>query len=187
MTGRNMKRWRAVRRTAGLVAAGFVAGAVLPAAASAACTGTQRIVNPGFETGTAPWVQTGVVIKPDQNGINANGNWYAGLRSNGDSVTQTTTLESGCVNYRFTFKYKVFKTALVSLAEDKLLVTFNWGNGSVYTATGATNLLETGLFATKSVYFPNIAPGNFTVRFWTQQSINYPTHFVVDDVNLRPY
>jgi len=151
------------------------------------CTASQRIVNPGFETGVAPWAQTGTVVKPDQNGINANGDWYAGLKYNGDSITQTTTTEPGCVNYKLTYKLKVFKSVWTDFAPDKLYVTTTSADGGTYTSEGASNLTETSLFATKTIYFPRLAPGNYTVRFWTQQDATYPTHFVIDDVNLRPY
>ena len=154
---------------------------------SPGCTASQRIVNPGFETGVAPWVQTGTVVKPDQNGINANGDWYAGLRYNGDSITQTTTTEPGCVNYKLTYKLKVFRSEWTSLAPDKLYVTITVADGSTYTSTGASNLTETSLFATKTIWHPNLVPGSYTIRFWTQQDGTYPTHFVIDDVNLRPY
>ena len=159
----------------------------VPSSAPDPCTDSQRIVNPGFETGVAPWVQTGTVVKPDQNGINANGDWYAGLRYNGDSITQTTTTEPGCVNYKLTYKLKVHFSLWATLAYDKLYVTITAADGSTYTSTGASNLTETSLFATKTIWHPYLAPGTYTVRFWTQQDGTYPTHFIIDDVNLRPY
>jgi len=156
--------------------------------AAPACTGSQRIVNPGFETGVAPWVQTGTVVKPDTNGIAAPGAWYAGLKYNGDSITQTTTTEPGCVNYKLTYRLRVFESFLTSSAPDKLYVTLISNGGPPYTSTGATNLLDTGLlFVTKTIWLPNLAPGTFNIRFWTTQDATYPTHFIIDDVSLRPY
>jgi len=188
MTSQHAKKWRALGRRARLVGAGFAAAAVLPATASAACTGTQRIVNSGFETGTAPWVQTGVVVKPDQNGINAYGNWYAGLKYNGDTITQTVTLEPGCPNYKLRYGLKVFHTFWTSLIYDKLIVTVTAANGTVWTVQGANNLTETGtLWSWKSIYFPNLMGPTVTFRFSTTQNATYPTHFVMDDVTLRPY
>ena len=155
--------------------------------ASPACTASQRIVNPGFETGVAPWVQTGTVVKPDENGIYANGDWYAGLKYNGDSITQTTTTEPGCVNYKLTYKLKVFFSLWTSLAPDKLYVTLTFADGSTYTSEGASNLTDsTSLFVTKTIFLPRLAPGTFKVRFWTQQDATYPTSFIIDDVKLFP-
>ena len=70
---------------------------------------------------------------------------------------------------------------------DKLLITVTTGNGTVWNVQGANNLTETGLlWSWGSVYFPNLV-GPVTFKFSTTQNATYPTHFVLDDVTLRPY
>jgi aminopeptidase S len=185
MTSQNVRRWRGLGRLARVVGAGFAAAAILPATASAACT--NRVVNPGFETGTAPWVQTGTVIKPDTAGIAAPGSYYAGFRNNGDALTQTgVTLDPACPNYRLRYSLKVYFGLVTSVVYDRFYVTVSTPY-STYTSNAANNLTETGLYFTyKSIYFPNMQ-GPVTLRFFTTQNATYPTHFVIDDVLLIPY
>lgn len=152
--------------------------------------GTELIVNPGFETGTTPWILSGQVIR--STGIYPHsGVAYMivnGVNNSSGTLYQTVTIPTGAAR-NLNFWLNITTSEAPGTIYDRLfievrstsgtllatLATFsnvNSGTAGVYVLRGPYNL---GAFAGQTV----------RIQFRGTNDITLPTSFRVDDVSVQ--
>ena len=151
---------------------------------------TQRILNPGFESGSASWTATSGVITSDASQPARAGVWKAWLNGYGsvrtDTLYQQVAIPSTVTSATLKFWLKVSSSeTTTTTAFDTLKVQVRSSGGAVL-ATLATysNLNKGTTFLEKS--FDLSAYKGQTVRVYFEgiEGSSVPTSFVIDDVSL---
>jgi len=145
----------------------------------------QKLGNPGFETGTAPWTETADVIGSFTGQTAHSGTRYAWLDGYGtthtDTLSQTVSLPAGCSSYTFTFWLHIDTAeTTTTTAYDKLTVTV----GSTTLAT-FSNLNKATGYSQKSFSLAAFAGQSVTIKFTGTEDVSLQTSFVVDDTALN--
>lgn len=152
--------------------------------------GTNLIVNPGFETGTTPWIISGSTTRSTGT-FPHSGTAYMILGINNSSTStlyQTVTIPAGGANLNFWLNITTSEAAGAAIFDRcfievrntsgtllATLATFsnqNSGTAGVYVLRGPYNL---GAFAGQTV----------RVQFRATNDITLPTSFRVDDVSVQ--
>jgi hypothetical protein len=149
---------------------------------SGGCSG-QKLGNPGFESGTAPWTASSGVIT-NSSGQTAHGGsykaWLDGYgSSHTDTLSQSVTIPAGC---RATLTYWLhIDTAetTTSVAYDKLTVQV----GSTTVATHS-NLNAASGYVLRTVDVTSFAGSTVTLKFTGVEDTSLQTSFVIDDTAL---
>src|SRR6266540_874438 len=152
------------------------------------CTGAgQKLVNPGFESGSTGWTATsGVIGQWGSSGEPTHsGTWNAWLDGYGtthtDTLSQTVTIPTGCTSYTLTFWLHIDSTeSTTSIAYDKLTVQV----GSTTLAT-YSNLNKAAGYSQKSFNVSGFAGQTVTLKFTGTEDISLQTSFVIDDTALN--
>ena len=152
--------------------------------------GTELIVNPGFETGTTPWVISGQVVR--STGVYPHsGTAYmilGAVNNTTGTLYQTVTIPTG-TSPNLNFWLNITTSEAPGTIFDRLfievrstsgtllatLATFsnvNSGTAGVYVLRGAYNL---GAFAGQTV----------RIQFRATEDVSLPTSFRVDDVSVK--
>jgi hypothetical protein len=156
-------------------------------AGGGSCTAAQKIVNPGFESGSTGWSATSGVI--GQYGSSGepphSGTWDAWLDGYGtthtDTLSQSVTIPSGCSNYTLSFWLHIDTAeTTTSVAYDKLTVTL----GSTTLAT-YSNLNKNSGYAQHSFNVSGFAGQTVTLTFKGVEDSSLYTSFVIDDTALN--
>jgi hypothetical protein len=156
-------------------------------AGGGSCTALQKIVNPGFESGSTGWSATSGVI--GQYGSSGepphSGTWDAWLDGYGtthtDTLSQSVTIPSGCSNYTLSFWLHIDTAeTTTSVAYDKLTVTL----GSTTLAT-YSNLNKNSGYAQHSFNVSGFAGQTVTLTFKGVEDSSLYTSFVIDDTALN--
>jgi Zn-dependent metalloprotease len=152
--------------------------------------GTELLVNPGFETGTTPWVISGQTVR-STGAFPHSGTAYmilGAVNSSTSTLYQTVTIPSGGANLNFWLNVTTGEAAGAAVF-DRLfievrntsgtllatLATFSnqdSGTAGVYVLRGPYNL---GAFAGQTV----------RIQFRSTQDISLPTSFRVDDASVK--
>jgi len=152
--------------------------------------GTNLIVNPGFESGTSPWVLSGQVVR-STGAFPHSGVGYmilGAVNSTTGTLYQTVTIPAGGANLNFWLNVTTSEAAGASVFDRcfievrstsgtllATLATFsnqNSGTAGVYVLRGPYNL---GAFAGQTV----------RIQFRATEDITLPTSFRVDDVSVQ--
>ena len=152
--------------------------------------GTNLIVNPGFESGTTPWVLSGQVVR-STGAFPHSGVGYmilGAVNSTTGTLYQTVTIPAGGANLSFWLNVTTSEAAGASVFDRcfievrstsgtllATLATFsnqNSGTAGVYVLRGPYNL---GAFAGQTV----------RIQFRATEDITLPTSFRVDDVSVQ--
>jgi hypothetical protein len=150
----------------------------------------QRILNPGFESGTASWTASSGVITTDASQPARSGSWKAWLNGYGavhtDTVYQQVAIPATVTSATLKFWLKVSSAETTTTsAFDTLKVQVRSSSGAVL-ATLATysNLNKGTVFLEKS--FDMSAYKGQTVRVYFEgiEGSSIATSFVIDDVSL---
>ncbi|SCG61438.1 M4 family metallopeptidase [Micromonospora halophytica] len=151
----------------------------------------QKLGNPGFESGTTPWVSTSGVIgsftgQPARTGTrNA---WMDGYgRSHTDTLSQSVSLPAGCTSYNFSFWLHIDSAETTTgTAYDTLRVQVLNSSGTVL-ATLATysNLNEAAGYSQKSFSLAAYKGQTVTLKFTGVEDSSLQTSFVVDDTAVN--
>jgi subtilisin family serine protease len=151
------------------------------------CTGAgQKILNPGFESGTASWTSSTGVI--GQNGGQGepprSGTWNAWLDGYGgthtDTLSQSVAIPAGCSSYALSFWLHVDSSeTTTSTAYDELTVQI----GSTTLAT-YSNLDKAAGYQQRSFDVARFAGQTVTVQFTGTEDVSLQTSFVIDDAAL---
>jgi serine protease len=157
--------------------------------------GSQLIVNPGFETGTAsPWsISSGVLCSNSScSGETAHGgSWFAWLDGYGsshtDTVSQNVAIPGGKTSATLTF-YLHIDTAetTTTTAYDKLTVQVLNSSGTVLkTLATYSNLNKASGYTQRSFDLSAYIGQSVTIKFTGTEDSSLQTSFVLDDVNLN--
>lgn len=147
------------------------------------CSG-QKIVNPGFETGTAtPWSASSGVVDSSTSQAAHGGSWKAWLNGYGsshtDTLSQSVAIPAGCTA-TFSFYLHVDSAeTTTSSAYDKLTVKA----GSTTLAT-YSNLNKATGYSLKTFNVSSLAGTTVTLSFSGVEDSSLQTSFVIDDTAL---
>jgi hypothetical protein len=148
------------------------------------CTG-QKLVNPGFETGSAaPWTASSGVVDSSTSEPAHSGSWKAWLDGYGathtDTVTQSVTIPAGCHATLSFYLHVDSAETTTATAYDKLTVKA----GSTTLAT-YSNLNKATGYALRSFDVSSLAGQTVTISFSGSEDSSLQTSFVLDDTALN--
>ena len=157
----------------------------LTVTAASSCAAGQKLVNPGFESGSTGWTATASVI--GQNGTSEPahaGTWDAWLDGYGtshtDTVSQTVAIPAGCSNYALSFWLHIDTAErTTTVAYDKLTVTVGGTTLATY-----SNLNQATGYASHSFNVSGFAGQTVTLTFKGVEDSSLQTSFVIDDTAL---
>jgi subtilase family serine protease len=156
-------------------------------AGGGACTASQLLGNPGFETGSAaPWTTTAGVINSNGSGETSHtGSWYAWLDGYGtthtDTVSQTVTIPAACTHTTVSFWLHVDTAETTTTTQfDKLTVTA----GTTTVATFSNLNHNTG-YALETFSLGSFAGQSVTLKFSGTEDSSLQTSFVIDDTAVN--
>jgi len=166
----------------------FTAGTATPTPPPT--TSQQLLGNPGFETGTAPWVaSTGVV--DNSNGEPAHsGSWKAWLNGYGtshtDTLKQTVTIPASATSATLSFYLHIDSAeTTTSAAYDKLSVQLVNSSGTLLTTLATySNLNKASGYAQRTFDVTGYKGQSVTLRLTGTEDGSLQTSFVVDDASL---
>jgi Zn-dependent metalloprotease len=162
---------------------------VSQAGAGGGCT--NAIVNPGFETGTAPWTFSGQVTRSTGT-FPHSGTAYAiltGVNSTTGTLFQTVTVPSnGCSNLQFWLNISTSEAAGAAVF-DRLFIEVRNTAGTLL-ATLATfsnqNSGTAGVYVLRGPFnLSSFAGQTVRIQFRATNDVTLPTSFRVDDVSLQ--
>ena len=154
-------------------------------AAGACPSPGQKLGNPGFESGSAPWTATANVIGSFAGQTAHGGTAFAWLDGYGtthtDTLSQTITLPAGCTNYNFTFFLHIDTAETTTTTQfDKLTVQAN-----ATTLGTFSNLNAAAGYTQRSFNLAAFAGQSVTLKFSAAEDSMLQTSFVVDDTALN--
>ena len=151
--------------------------------------GTQLIVNPGFESGTTPWVFSGQAIR-STGAYPHSGVAYAiinGVNSSSGTLYQTVTIPSGGANLNFWLN--ITTSEAPGTIYDRLFIEVRNTSGTLLGTLATFSNVNSG---TAGVY---VLRGPYNLSSWAGQTvriqfrgtndITLPTSFRVDDVSVQ--
>ncbi|MGI8417073.1 MAG: M4 family metallopeptidase, partial [Nakamurella sp.] len=148
---------------------------------SGSCTG-QKLVNPGFESGSTGWTASTGVITNDSGAAAHGGTYKAWLDGYGsthtDTVSQSVTIPSGCTA---TFSYYLWIDSAESgsTAYDKLTVAVNGTTKETY-----SNVNKGTGYVKHTVTLSGFS-GSVTIKFTGTEDSALATNFIIDDTALN--
>ncbi len=152
--------------------------------------GTQLIVNPGFETGTTPWVISGQTVR-STGAYPHSGTAYmilGAVNSSTSTLYQTVTIPSGGANLNFWLNVTTSEAGGAAVF-DSLFIEVRSTSGTLL-ATLATfsnqNSGTAGVYVLRGPYnLSSFAGQTVRIQFRSTQDISLPTSFRVDDVSAQ--
>jgi subtilisin family serine protease len=143
----------------------------------------QKLGNPGFEVGSAPWTATAGVIGAFAGQSAHSGTRFAWLDGYGtnhtDTLSQSVTIPAGCAA-TLTFWLHIDTAEAPGTAFDRLTVTL----GGTTLAT-FTNLNSAAGYTLRTVNVSAFAGQTATLTFRGVEDVSLQTSFVVDDTALN--
>ncbi|HXZ49050.1 MAG TPA: BACON domain-containing protein [Usitatibacter sp.] len=156
--------------------------------------GVNVLVNPGFEAGSSPWVQTSTsglpIITTDASAAHSGSGyaWLGGYTGGTDTLTQDVTIPATASQAQLRFWYLIDTQEATTSAVDTMTVAIANPSTGARLATLATfsNLDDTGGSWVHSPAYDGSAFKGQTVRlvFTATNSASAFTSFLVDDVAL---
>jgi hypothetical protein len=158
--------------------------------AAAGGGGTNLIVNPGFETGTTPWVVSGQVTR-STGAYPHSGVAYMiinGVNSSSGTLYQTVTIPSGGGNLNFWLNITTSEAAGAAVF-DRLFIEVRSTTGTLL-ATLATfsnqNSGTAGVYVLRGNYsLATFAGQTVRIQFRGTNDVTLPTSFRIDDVTVQ--
>ncbi|HEY0546529.1 MAG TPA: M36 family metallopeptidase [Pyrinomonadaceae bacterium] len=159
-------------------------------AGTGGCGGTELLVNPGFETGTTPWIITGQTVR-STGAYPHSGTGYmilGAVNSSTSTLYQTVTIPSCGASLNFWLNI-TSSEAVGDLAYDFIYVEVRNTSGTLL-ATLATfsnqNAGTAGVYSLKGAYnLSSFANQTVRIQFRGTNDISLPTSFRVDDVSVK--
>jgi hypothetical protein len=144
----------------------------------------QKLGNPGFESGSAPWTATAGVIGNFTGQTAHSGTRFAWLDGYGfthtDTLSQSVSLPAGCSSYTLSFWLHIDSTETTTTIQfDKLTVKV----GSTTLAT-FSNLNKAAGYSQKTFNVSAFAGQTVTLLFTGTEDSSLQTSFVIDDTAL---
>jgi Zn-dependent metalloprotease len=152
--------------------------------------GTELIVNPGFEAGTAPWVASGQITFSQGTFPHTGTNYVIvnGVNSSTGTIYQTVTIPSGGANLNFWLNISTTEAAGAAVF-DRLFIEVRNTSGTLL-ATLATfsnqNSGTAGVYVLRGPYNLNAFAGQTVrIQFRGTNDITLPTNFRIDDISVK--
>jgi Zn-dependent metalloprotease len=152
--------------------------------------GTELIINPGFETGTVPWIVSGQVTR--STGAYPHGGVaymiLGGVNSTTGTLYQTVTIPSGGANLNFWLNVTTDEAAGAAVF-DRLFIEVRSTSGTLLatlTTFSNQNSGTAGVYVLRGPYnLSSFAGQTVRIQFRSTQDISLPTSFRVDDVSVK--
>ncbi len=143
-----------------------------------------KVVNGGFESGTAPWTTSSGVVSANGSGETAHGGthfaWFDGYgTTHTDTATQSVTIPAGCTA-SLSLSLHIDTAETGSTAYDKFTVKV----GSTTLGTYSNANAASG-YATKTFNVSSFAGQTVTLSFTGAEDSSQQTSFVLDDVSIN--
>jgi Zn-dependent metalloprotease len=157
-------------------------GTPSPTPTGGTCSG-QKLLNPGFESGSASWTATAGVIDNSASEPAHSGSYKAWLDGYGtthtDTLSQAVAIPAGChASLTYWLHIDTAETT-TSVAYDKLTVTMNGTTVASY-----SNLNKNTGYALRTVDVSAYAGTTVTLKFSGVEDSSLQTSFVVDDTAI---
>jgi subtilase family protein/peptidase inhibitor I9 len=150
----------------------------------------QKLVNPGFESGTRGWLATEGVLGNSGGEAPRSGTGYAWLlgygRPHTDQLRQTVTVPAGCVGSTFSFWLHVDTDEAPDDAYDLMSVEVSATSGTTRPVL-FSNLDAHYGYRRYSIPVGRFAGRSVTVTFTAAEDENTQTSFVIDDTALDAF
>ncbi|HEX7297068.1 MAG TPA: M36 family metallopeptidase [Pyrinomonadaceae bacterium] len=161
---------------------------VTQAGTSSGCA--NALINPGFESGTAPWTLSGQVVR-STGSFPHSGIGYMiinGVNSSTGTLFQTVTVPSGCSNLSFWLNITSSEATGAAIF-DRLFIEVRSTSGTLL-ATLATfsnqNKGTAGVYVLRGPFnLSSFAGQTVRIQFRGTNDITLPTSFRIDDVSLQ--
>lgn len=144
------------------------------------CSG-QKLLNPGFESGTASWTESSGVINTDGQYSHA-GSGYAWLDGYGsthtDTLSQSVAIPSGC-SASLTYYLWIDSAEGTSRAYDKLTLAANGTSVQTF-----SNVNQGTGYVQRSVNLSSYAGKTVTLKWTGSEDSSLQTSFLIDDTAL---
>jgi hypothetical protein len=152
--------------------------------------GTELIINPGFETGTTPWIISGQVTR--STGTYPHGGVaymiINGVNSSSGTLYQTVAIPSGGANLNFWLNITTSEAAGAAVF-DRLFIEVRSTTGTLLgtlTTFSNQNSGTAGVYVLRGPYNLNAWAGQTVrIQFRGTNDISLPTSFRVDDVSVK--
>jgi Zn-dependent metalloprotease len=167
-----------------------IAGLTFTVTQAGTTGGTELIVNPGFESGTTPWVISGQVTR-STGAYPHSGVAYMilnGVNSTSGTLYQTVTIPSGGANLNFWLNITTSEAAGAAIY-DRLFIEVRSTSGTLL-GTLATfsnqNSGTAGAYVLRGPYnLSSWAGQTVRIQFRGTNDVTLPTSFRVDDVSVK--
>ena len=167
-----------------------IAGLTFTVTQAGTAGGTELIVNPGFETGTTPWVISGQVVR-STGSFPHSGTAYmilGAVNSTTGTLYQTVTIPSGGANLNFWLNVTSSEATGAAIF-DRLFIEVRSTSGTLL-ATLATfsnqNKGTAGVYVLRGPYnLSGFAGQTVRIQFRATEDVTLPTSFRVDDVSAK--
>jgi Zn-dependent metalloprotease len=167
-----------------------IAGLTFTVTQAGTSSGTELIVNPGFESGTTPWVLSGQVTH--STGAYPHGGIaymiLGGVNSTTGTLYQTVTIPSGGANLNFWLNVTTSEAAGASVF-DRLFIEVRSTTGTLLatlTTFSNQNGGTAGVYVLRGPYnLSSFAGQTVRIQFRTTQDVTLPTSFRLDDVSVK--
>ena len=151
-------------------------------------TGTNRLLNPGFESGAVNWTGTSGVITSSTTKPARTGSWKAFLMGNGNTSTenigQSVAIPATAPSASLSFWIRIDTTETTSsTVYDTLKVQIVDGTTTTTLAT-YSNLNKNTSYVQKTLNVTAYKGKTVTVKFVGQEDSSLQTSFVIDDTAL---
>ncbi|MEV8375394.1 M4 family metallopeptidase [Kribbella sp. NPDC056861] len=151
-------------------------------------TGSERLLNIGFESGAVNWTGTAGVVTNSASKPARSGSWKAWLGGKGVTATanvgQSVAIPAGASSAQLSFWLRIdTNETTTSTAYDKLQVQIVDGSTTTTLAT-YSNLNKNTTYTQKTFNVGAYAGKTVTVRFLENEDVSLQTSFVVDDTSL---
>jgi len=150
----------------------------------------QKLGNPGFESGSAPWTASAGVIGSFAGQVPHSGTRFAWLNgygvTNTNTLSQTVALPAGCSSYALSFWLHIDTAEGPGTAFDFLTVRIlNTAGQTLQTLATYSNLNAAAGYSQKSFSLNGFAGQTVILRFTGTEDFLLQTSFVVDDTALN--
>jgi Zn-dependent metalloprotease len=167
-----------------------IAGLTFTVTQAGTSGGTELIINPGFETGTTPWIVSGQVTR--STGTFPHGGVaymiLGGVNSTTGTLYQQVTIPAGGANLNFWLNITTSEAAGAAVF-DRLFIEVRSTTGTLLatlTTFSNQNSGTSGVYVLRGPYNLNAFAGQTVrIQFRSTQDISLPTSFRVDDVSVK--
>ncbi len=151
-------------------------------------TGSERLLNIGFESGAVNWTGTAGVVTNSASKPARSGSWKAWLGGKGVTATanvgQSVAIPAGATTAQLSFWLRIdTNETTTSTVYDRLRVQIVDGSTTTTLAT-YSNLNKNTTYTQKTFNVGAYAGKTVTVKFLENEDVSLQTSFVVDDTSL---